>query len=73
VLDSLAGNRKYLNPIERVNSVAAKLKKDMGCDMVICLNHLRYKCKEDNKIFDINLAKETANIDLIIDGHTHTF
>jgi 5'-nucleotidase len=73
VPDLLVGNTKYLDPIANLNIVAAKLKKDMGCDMVICLSHLGYKYKEDEKISDIMLAKETANIDLIIGGHTHTF
>ncbi len=74
VPDLLIGNTKYADPVENVNRVAAKLKKDMGCDMVICLSHLGYKYKEEeNKISDIILAKETENIDLIIGGHTHTF
>jgi 5'-nucleotidase len=72
VPDSLFGNTKYLNPIEKANEIAAKLKKEQGCDMVICLSHLGYKYSS-NKVSDIVLAKETANIDLIIGGHTHTF
>ena len=73
VPDLLVGNAKYLDPVVNVNTVAAKLKKDMGCDMVIWLSHLGYKYKEGDKISDIILAKETENIDLIIGGHTHTF
>ena len=56
-----------------VNTVAAKLKKDMGCVMVISLSHLGYKYKEGDKISDIILAKESENIEIIIGGHTHTF
>lgn len=74
VPDNLFGNTQYLDPVENVNKVAAQLKRDKGCDMVICLSHLGYKYKEEErKIDDINLAKETENIDLIIGGHTHTF
>lgn len=74
VPDALAGNTKYLDPIEHVNRVALKLKKELGCDMVICLSHLGYKYKADeHKVSDIILAKESDNIDLIIGGHTHTF
>ena len=74
VPDSLFGNTKYLDPIVHVNRVAAELKKDKGCDMVICLSHLGYKYKEDeNRVCDLILARETENIDLIIGGHTHTF
>jgi 5'-nucleotidase len=74
VPDLLVGNTKYMDPIANANAVAERLKKKMGCDMVICLSHLGYKYKEEeNKISDIILAKETDNIDLIIGGHTHTF
>ncbi len=74
VPDLLFGNTKYLNPIENLNRTAAMLKKDKGCDMVICLSHLGYKYKDDSKkVCDIILARESENVDLIIGGHTHTF
>jgi 5'-nucleotidase len=72
VPDSLFGNTRYLNPVQKANETAAELKKQQGCDMVICLSHLGYKYKE-NKISDIMLAKESEHIDLILGGHTHTF
>lgn len=72
VPDSLYGNTVYLDPIQSANATAAALKKQEGCDMVICLSHLGYKY-DDNKISDLVLARETENIDLIIGGHTHTF
>lgn len=74
VPDKLAGNTKYLDPVMHVNRVAADLKKNKGCDMVICLSHLGYKYKPDEqRISDVVLAAETEHIDLIIGGHTHTF
>lgn len=72
VPDSLFGNTKYLDPVQKANEMAAKLKKEDGCDMIICLSHLGYKYKE-NKVSDEILARESENIDLIIGGHTHTF
>jgi 5'-nucleotidase len=72
VPDSLFGNTQYLDPVQKANKTAAELKKQQGCDMVICLSHLGYKYKE-NKISDIILAKESEHIDLILGGHTHTF
>jgi 5'-nucleotidase len=69
---TLCGNTKYLDPIPKANEVATMLKKDKGCDMVICLSHLGYKYG-DNKVSDLVLAAETEHIDLIIGGHTHTF
>jgi 5'-nucleotidase len=74
VPDNLYGNTQYLNPVENLNRTAEKLKKEKGCDMVVCLSHLGYKYKEDpNRICDIILAKESENVNLIIGGHTHTF
>lgn len=74
VPDVLAGNTKYLDPVQNLNSTAAMLKKEKGCDMVICLSHLGYQYKEDaNRMCDIILARESQHVDLVIGGHTHTF
>ena len=65
---------KYLDPIDIANETAKKLKETGNCDIVICLSHLGYKYEKfPNKVSDLNLAKSTKNIDLIIGGHTHTF
>ncbi|HEX6179661.1 MAG TPA: metallophosphoesterase [Chitinophagaceae bacterium] len=72
VPDNLFGNTKYLDPIQQANTVANRLKKNEGCDIVICCSHLGYKYKE-KKVSDEILAKESEHIDLIIGGHTHTF
>ncbi len=72
--DALAGNTKYLDPVEHLNRVADFLKREKGCHMVICLSHLGFSYKEDpNKICDLILARESNQVDLIIGGHTHTF
>ncbi len=68
----MCGNTLYSDPLQKLNDTAAMLKKDLKCDLVICLSHLGYKYKE-KKISDEVLAKETSYIDLIIGGHTHTF
>jgi 5'-nucleotidase len=65
------GATKYLDPIVVANEMA-QLLKDKGCELVVCLSHLGYKYK-NTKVCDIDLAKSTHNIDLIIGGHTHTF
>ena len=72
VPDNLYGNTKYLDPIQSANTVALKLKKQEGCDMVICLSHLGFKYTGD-KVSDEVFARASDNIDLIIGGHTHTF
>jgi 5'-nucleotidase len=64
----------YLNPIEVAQDMARILKHNKKCDLVICLSHLGFSYKnEPNKVSDLDLAKKTKNIDLIIGGHTHTF
>ncbi len=72
VPDNLFGNTKYLDPVQNATRIATMLKKEKGCDMVICLSHLGYKYSE-KKVSDIILAQESENIDLILGGHTHTF
>ncbi|MFV0564534.1 MAG: bifunctional metallophosphatase/5'-nucleotidase [Flavobacteriaceae bacterium] len=65
---------KYLDPIETSQDMTRILKDEQQCDLVICLSHLGYYYKNSpNHICDLNLAKSTKNIDLIIGGHTHTF
>ena len=63
---------KYLDPVESANRMAAFLKKEKKCDLVICLSHLGYYPAEDH-LGDITLAKKSRNIDFILGGHTHTF
>ncbi len=68
----LFGNIKYNDPIAAANNIAAKLKLEEKCDLIICLSHLGYKYNIE-KVSDIELAKKSKYIDLIIGGHTHTF
>lgn len=64
----------YLDPIEVTQEMTNILKNQEQCDLVICLSHLGYFYKSTpDYICDLNLAKSTKNIDLIIGGHTHTF
>ncbi len=73
VPDNLFGATKYLDPIQKANETAETLRKKEDCDMIICLSHLGYQYKGENKVSDVILAKETEFIDCIIGGHTHTF
>lgn len=64
----------YKDPVEISQEMTHILKKEKNCDLIICLSHLGYQYKnEPEKISDLNLAKLTKDIDLIIGGHTHTF
>jgi 5'-nucleotidase len=71
VPENLYGNTKYLSPVGKADEYA-KMLKQQGCDLVVCLSHLGYKYS-DNRISDVILAKETEHVDVIIGGHTHTF
>ena len=65
---------RYLDPIEITQDMTYELKKKQRCDLIICLSHLGYNYRNaPNRISDLNLAKATQDIDLIIGGHTHTF
>ncbi|HSJ11606.1 MAG TPA: metallophosphoesterase [Gillisia sp.] len=72
VNDHLFKETKYLDPIEIATDMARILKEEKKCDLVICLSHLGYEY-DSNKVSDVQLAKATKDIDLIIGGHTHTF
>ncbi len=64
----------YLDPVEISQDMSRILKEEKKCDLVICLSHLGYYYKNaPERISDVNLAKKTKDIDLIIGGHTHTF
>lgn len=56
---------KYLDPIESAQKTANILKEKKRCDLIICLSH------QGTHLGDIELAKKTRNIDIIIGGHTH--
>lgn len=60
------------SPIEPANRIAKHLKFEEECDLVVCLSHLGHIPRQF-KMCDPVFAKETANIDLIIGGHSHTF
>ncbi len=66
------GNTIYQNPLEKAAKAAHYLKFEEKCDLIICLSHLGYKY-ENKKVSDVDLAKQSKNIDLIIGAHTHTF
>lgn len=66
------GGTRYLDPIAKAKKTAEVLKLEKKCDYVICLSHLGYSYP-GKKVSDMDLSEQTAHIDLIIGGHTHTF
>jgi len=68
VIDAMqAGN----DVISEVNHFSTFLKKEKNCDLVVCLSPLGYKNK--NGVDDIKLAERSANLDVIISGHSKNF
>ena len=64
---------QYLDPIEIAQTMSQTLKIEEKCDVVVCLSHLGYAYKDEQRPSDLVLAANTENIDLVIGGHTHTF
>ena len=62
---------QYLNPIETAQKTADILKNKKKCDVVICLSHQGTHPGMDGRKPDIEMAKATQNIDIIIGAHTH--
>ena len=64
------GPLTYQNPSEVAQKMVDLLKGEKRCDLVICLSHLGWEISDypcDRVI------RETTGIDLVLDGHTHTY
>lgn len=64
---------KYLDPISTAQKYADYLKKEQGCDLVICLTHLGDKAnKTKGAVIDQHLVAGTTGVDIVVGGHAHT-
>lgn len=61
----------YLDPIEVGNRVAAELKHDKRCDVVICVSHLGWL--RPDEMGDQKLLASSKDIDLVLGGHSHSY
>ena len=61
----------YLDPIEVGNRVAAELKHDKKCDVVICVSHLGWL--RPDEMGDQKLLTSSKDIDLVLGGHSHSY
>lgn len=60
----------YQDPIAVAQKMVNVLKKENKCDLVICLSHLGWEISE----FPCDrVIRATSGIDLVLDGHTHTY
>ena len=61
----------YLDPVEVGNRVAAELKHDKKCDVVICVSHLGWL--RPDEMGDQKLLTSSKDIDLVLGGHSHSY
>ena len=61
----------YLDPVEVGNRVAAELKHDKKCDVVICVSHLGWL--RPDGMGDQRLLASSKDIDLVLGGHSHSY
>ncbi|MDE6485506.1 MAG: bifunctional metallophosphatase/5'-nucleotidase [Duncaniella sp.] len=61
----------YSPAIESANAEAARLRQN-GAEMVIAVTHIGYEEDDPARPDDIDLAKASSDIDIIIGGHSHT-
>ena len=64
------GTTRYLDPIAEANRIAAMLRQDKHCDLIVCLSHLGWNAQNIN---DQMFIAQTRNIDIVLGGHTHTY
>lgn len=62
---------KFLDPVDTAKKVVKKLKKEK-VDYIIALVHLGLDPASNPKDRSDNLAKMVPEIDLVVDGHSHT-
>lgn len=65
------GSIAYLDPVETTEIMVNKLRNKLQCNLVICLSHLGLDNPYGDDC-DINLAKNSRGLDVIIGGHSHT-
>ena len=61
---------KYLDPAKVAQQMVDLLRGQEKCDLVICLSHLGWEVTDYS---DDRLIENTAGIDLVLWGHSHTY
>lgn len=63
---------KYTDAIQKANELAAELRNKKKCDLIVAVTHIGYEMTP-GKASDVELARQSRDIDIIIGGHSHTF
>lgn len=72
IADANAEGVHYLDGIEAANALAWYLKNVEHTDMVIALSHVGYDTENPPTPSDLDIARNSKDIDIIIGGHSHT-
>ncbi len=64
---------KFENEIKAAKKIVRILQKKEKCDYIILLSHLGDIQESASHITSVKLAEEVKGIDLIIDGHSHSY
>lgn len=62
---------KYLDPGQVALETATMLKKQLKCDVVVCISHLGWQSNRDQD--DLYMIPRSRYIDVVLGGHTHTY
>ena len=63
----------YLDPVASANPIAAKLKNEDHCDLVIVLSHLGLIKELEGAMPDPEFIAGMHNIDAVFGGHSHSY
>ena len=63
----------FTDEIEAASAMVKQLREKEKCDVIIVLSHLGSEAEAAGQNTSIMLAEKVAGIDLIIDGHSHTY
>ena len=72
VLASLHEGVRHIDPVQAARRACRALRAE-GCALIVCLSHLGYRYRSEERPSDLILARDVPEIDLILGGHTHTF
>lgn len=60
----------YEDPVTAANRVAARLKKEEHCDLIVCLSHLGWDIDGTD---DTEVVPLLHDVDVVLGGHSHTY
>lgn len=72
LIDSSMIAVKFRDIISTANETADFLRHKKKCDLVVAVTHIGYMNSTPSRPGDVELAKASRDIDIIIGGHSHT-